>query len=557
MSRECLRAKQETSKSSIASINLLQRKCVCGGASKLSGECAECSRQNLVGRNSTNVQPKLKISQPNNKYEQEADRVADMVMRMPDPKIQREMSEKEDEDEETVQTKSIGNTISSSVQRRTDNEEDDEEQVQLKTLNSINTIQRQEVGEEDEEETIQTKEVTGQTPAVNSEIQSQIESARQSGGKPLSRETRAFMEPRFGQDFSQVRIHTDRQADSAAKNLQARAFTFGSHVVFGKGEFDPYTVSGRQLLAHELTHSIQQSTSGQKGQVQRRKLTKEERRNDSPELKKAKRRTGRLRGWLDRIAKKSLDDLEPRGLGKLKANRYIRWAKWVKLLEGDKEIDFVNLTPKEKSLLDKLTTVRFKSDQPIDITPDQDVETACGPIELFTELSPRLLPNGYLHGTTVLDRKEWVSALNSTRKEKCEAKGKFKNMMLSWDLGNPRLGRILGMDINKNDIKFDVNVHVLYPRPIQESPCCRCFSGESLNWDLGVEISRKVGAKEEKGKSQAPLVGSKTGKKCDGKKCCSIDEIIPIDLEYNIPSFNVEKFRINGRASIKGATHRN
>ena len=269
---------------------LLQRKCACGGSLGLSGECTECSKKKLTGESLPLIQPKLKISQPNDKYEQEADRVADMVMRMPEPKIQREMNTKEDEEEETVQTKSIGdsitpliqrqienqeeekeetiqpkliqNSIAPLVQRQVKNEEEDEEQVQLKPLNSTSTIQRQEVGEEeDEEETIQMKRSSERTPTVTPEIQSQIDSVRKSVGKLLPKQARAFMEPRFGQDFSKIRIHDEPQATKLTSKLNARAFTLGNDIMFNRGEFQPYSLKGQRLLAHELTHTMQQGTS--------------------------------------------------------------------------------------------------------------------------------------------------------------------------------------------------------------------------------------------------------------------------------------------------------
>jgi Domain of unknown function (DUF4157) len=80
-----------------------------------------------------------------------------------------------------------------------------------------------------------------------------------SSGRPLDAATRAFMEPRFGYDFSQVRVHTDARADAAAASLGAVAFTAGSDIAFRSGEYAPETAGGRRLLAHELTHVVQQS----------------------------------------------------------------------------------------------------------------------------------------------------------------------------------------------------------------------------------------------------------------------------------------------------------
>ena len=79
-----------------------------------------------------------------------------------------------------------------------------------------------------------------------------------SPGQPLDAATRNFMEPRFGHDFSLVRVHTGTQADESARAVSARAYTVGRDIVFAKGQYDPGIEQGRKLLAHELTHTIQQ-----------------------------------------------------------------------------------------------------------------------------------------------------------------------------------------------------------------------------------------------------------------------------------------------------------
>lgn len=82
--------------------------------------------------------------------------------------------------------------------------------------------------------------------------------AAASGGMPLAAELRAYFEPRFGQDFSHVRVHADAAAATAARSVQAQAYTVGSDVVFGSGQYAPATAQGRRLIAHELTHVVQQ-----------------------------------------------------------------------------------------------------------------------------------------------------------------------------------------------------------------------------------------------------------------------------------------------------------
>jgi hypothetical protein len=88
-----------------------------------------------------------------------------------------------------------------------------------------------------------------------------VDSALRSPGQPLDRATRRDMESRIGYDFSQVRVHTDSSAASSAQSLSAKAYTVGSDVVFAPGRFAPQTTEGRHLLAHELTHVVQQTST--------------------------------------------------------------------------------------------------------------------------------------------------------------------------------------------------------------------------------------------------------------------------------------------------------
>ena len=87
------------------------------------------------------------------------------------------------------------------------------------------------------------------------------------GGQPLPMSLRSYFEPRFNRDFSQVRLHTDRQAADSAAMINARAYTSGHNIVFAEGAYEPRTDSGRHLLAHELTHTIQQGAAGHSRQT--------------------------------------------------------------------------------------------------------------------------------------------------------------------------------------------------------------------------------------------------------------------------------------------------
>lgn len=93
-----------------------------------------------------------------------------------------------------------------------------------------------------------------------------------SSGQRLDAATRSFMEPRFGRDLSSVRIHTDRQAAESARAVNARAYTVGNSVVFGRGEYAPQSAEGRRLLAHELAHTMQQAP-GAGAMLQRQPVT--------------------------------------------------------------------------------------------------------------------------------------------------------------------------------------------------------------------------------------------------------------------------------------------
>src|SRR5262249_44694029 len=93
-----------------------------------------------------------------------------------------------------------------------------------------------------------------------SEAPAAVQETLGAGGLPLDESVRADMEDRFGHDFSQVSIHTGPQAQRSAEAVQASAYTVGHNVVFGHGRYAPTSDAGRHLLAHELTHVIQQSS---------------------------------------------------------------------------------------------------------------------------------------------------------------------------------------------------------------------------------------------------------------------------------------------------------
>ena len=173
------------------------------------------------------IQFKMNVGQPGDKFEQVADRMADKVMRMPasaspvkEEKLQRQA-------DDTLQKK-------------------EDEKIQ-KAPAAEEKLQRKGDG----------------TPTINAGTQSAIQNSS-SGGQPLAPDVRSYMEPRFGADFSKVRIHSDPEAASLSNQLSARAFTHQNHVFFSRDQYQPGTSEGKQLLAHELTHTIQQGHAVQR-----------------------------------------------------------------------------------------------------------------------------------------------------------------------------------------------------------------------------------------------------------------------------------------------------
>src|SRR5262249_15079514 len=95
-----------------------------------------------------------------------------------------------------------------------------------------------------------------------SAIPQSVHQTLRSPGQPLDAATRAFMEPRFGQDFSHVRVHADAQAAESARAVNAQAYTVGKDIAFAHAQYTPSTAGGRELIAHELVHTIQQGDHG-------------------------------------------------------------------------------------------------------------------------------------------------------------------------------------------------------------------------------------------------------------------------------------------------------
>ena len=233
--------------------------------------------QRQIGNQAVNqlIQAKLKVGKAHDTYEQEADRVADTVMRIPDAVVQQQPSsntgqispfvqrQTEEKKEETAQAKPEIGQITPFIQRQAEDKKEEpvqtlQRQAEDKKEEPVQTLQRQ--AEDKKEEPVQTKEIAEQTPEVTPDVENRIQSM-QSGGQPLPGSTRNFFESRFGYDFSGVRVHTDSQADDVSRKLNAQAFTIRQNVFFSAGRYEPHTTQGKWLLAHELTHTVQQQSS--------------------------------------------------------------------------------------------------------------------------------------------------------------------------------------------------------------------------------------------------------------------------------------------------------
>ena len=166
------------------------------------------------------IQRKLTVGAVNDPLEHEADRVADQVMRMPDPDV------------------SIAAAPPQVSRKCADCEEEETASI------------------------VQTKRLGAAEPAA-AEAPATVHEVLRSPGRQLDRSSQGFFERRFGHDFSQVRVHVGTSASAATAAVKARAFTAGSDIVFGRGQYAPSTTEGRRLLAHELAHVVQQRNGAQ------------------------------------------------------------------------------------------------------------------------------------------------------------------------------------------------------------------------------------------------------------------------------------------------------
>lgn len=184
------------------------------------------------------VQTKLNIASSNDVYEKEADKVAEKVLNM-------------------SVTSGPQSTLYS-------NDSNKQKKLDSSGLTGVN----QSANEQSSNPLIQTKTYSP-TGIKDHSISTQSESNvnRLGGsGKPLAPAVRSFFEPRFGYDFSNVRIHTEQSASDTAESINAKAFTYGNDIAFASGQYQPTSNEGKRLLGHELTHVIQQQGRKNSGQ---------------------------------------------------------------------------------------------------------------------------------------------------------------------------------------------------------------------------------------------------------------------------------------------------
>jgi len=204
------------------------------------------------------VQRKMTLSKPGDKLEQDADKMADRVMRMPAPPAKEEKLQRQAED-------------------RLPRQAMPEEKIRRKEEEKL---QKAPAGDE----RLPRKGNDGAAPTVSDGVQSAVRSGASGGGEPLSNEVRSYMEPRFGADFGNVRVHNDAESARLGNQLEARAFTYQNHVFFSRDQYQPGTSEGKHLLAHELGHTVQQGPALQR---QAAPPAAERREEPSPAIRRA------------------------------------------------------------------------------------------------------------------------------------------------------------------------------------------------------------------------------------------------------------------------------
>lgn len=236
------------------------------------GICHTCPSQ---------IQADLKIGQPGDKFEDEADRVAEQVMRLSvqtfteeEPRVSA-LSQIQQERKECTGKLRRQPLEEKERQRREEEilrqleklrQEEEIEQVREELFGSL-PIQRSPAANQRQEQQ-QGRRVPDNTARGNVDLVARILGLR-GRGRLLPQSVRTFFEPRFGYSLDQVRVHTDKKAAEMANALNARAFAIGNNIAFAKDMYDPHSKEGQRLIAHELVHVVQQRTHQAQSVVRR------------------------------------------------------------------------------------------------------------------------------------------------------------------------------------------------------------------------------------------------------------------------------------------------
>ena len=235
-------------------------------------------QQKPISESITAVQSKeMKEEEPVQKKE-EAEKVQKKEMKEEEPVQKKEEEEKvqkkEMKEEEPVQKKEEEEKVQKKemkeeepVQKKEEEEKvqkkEEEEPVQAKCDDCEKVDKVQKKGKEEEEKPVQTKSNASQSETQNNNVEGKLSDSKGSGNA-MDKNTKQEMESGFGSDFSNVRVHTDSNAIQMSQEMGAQAFTHGNDVYFNKGKYNPDSKEGKHLLAHELTHTIQQTGNIQK-----------------------------------------------------------------------------------------------------------------------------------------------------------------------------------------------------------------------------------------------------------------------------------------------------
>ena len=237
---------------------------------RLQRKCTECEKDTAKagekesedGGQSAQVQRMPEEKEDMQRAEDKEDEA--QMQRAEDKEDEAQMQRAEDKEEEAQMQRAEDKEEEAQMQRAEDKEdeaqmqraEDKEDEAQMQRAeDKEDEAQMQRA--EDKEDEAQAKPRSDGVPSVTPKLESEIKTMHR-GGAPLPRESREFFEPRLGADLSGVRVHTGSQAAGVARQVNAKAFTVGNNITFGAGQYSPSSSDGKRLMAHELTHVLQQ-----------------------------------------------------------------------------------------------------------------------------------------------------------------------------------------------------------------------------------------------------------------------------------------------------------